>query len=286
MIVDFHTHIFPPSVKEDRPRYLERDPGFRKIYAQPMARIATAEELIDSMDQWGIEVSVVMNFGWSSQDLCAETNNYIIEAVQKYPRRLVGFCTIQPKAGAVALKELERCAAAGLRGIGEMRPDDQGFELDDVEVLGPVVEVAHRCGMVFLTHSSEPVGRSYPGKGEVTPDKLYRFITTFPQLTVVLAHWGGGLPFYSLMPEVAKAFQNTYLDCAATRFLYDSRVFQAVGDLLGYDRILFASDYPLVTQGQALTDIRALELSEESRAAILGGNAQRLLSITRGRFAT
>ncbi|MBM2827357.1 MAG: hypothetical protein HW403_1421 [Dehalococcoidia bacterium] len=256
------------------------------MYSNPKARIATADELIASMDRWGIDVSVVMNFGWSSQDMCTETNSYIIEAVHKYPGRLVGFCAIQPREGAAALKELERCALAGLRGIGEMRPDDQGFELDDVKVMGPVVEAAQSYKMVFLTHSSEPVGHLYPGKGTLTPDKLYSFITAFPALTVVLAHWGGGLPFYSLMPEVARALKNTYLDCAATSLLYKPDVFQTVGALMGYDKILFASDYPLVAQGRAVTEIRDLVIQEEAKQAILGGNARRLLHLDTGRLAT
>ena len=173
MIIDFHTHVFPPWVKENRHDYLKRDPCFAQLYSSPKAKIATAEEVIASMDQIGVDISVILNIGWTSQEICAMTNDYILEAVARYPDRLVGFCTIQPRAGEAAVKELERCARGGARGIGEMRPDDQGFDLGDKELMRPFVEVAERYHLLFLTHASEPVGHQYPGKGIVTPGILY-----------------------------------------------------------------------------------------------------------------
>src|SRR4030043_1651091 len=104
MIIDFHTHIFPPWVKENRQDYLRDDPCFAQLYSSPKAKIATADEVIASMNQAGIDTSVILNIGWASQEICAETNDYILEAVARYPDRLVGFCTIQPKAGGGAVR--------------------------------------------------------------------------------------------------------------------------------------------------------------------------------------
>ena len=141
MVIDFHTHVLPPEVKKDRSRYLERDPLFATLYSSPKARVATAEELIESMDRHGVEVSVILNAGWSQPELCVETNNYILEAVERYPRRLVGFCMVPPGSIEVAVGEVERCARAGIRGVGEIRPDTQLFDLADRGVMAPLVEV-------------------------------------------------------------------------------------------------------------------------------------------------
>ena len=71
---------------------------------------------------------------------------------------------------------------------------------------------ALRLGLPVVIHSSEPVGHSYPGKGNTPPDKLLAFINNFPNNKIICAHWGGGLPFYDLMPEVNENLKNVYVD--------------------------------------------------------------------------
>ena len=277
VIIDFHTHIFPPRLIEERASYLRRDLCFAALYSDPKARMASAEELIASMNRSGVDISVVLNIGWASHELCVETNDYILEASSRYPDRLIGFCAVQPQAGDVAIAEMERCARAGARGLGELRPDAQGFDLTDEAALRPLAEAALQHHLICLFHSSEPVGHLYPGKGTVTPDLLYRFISSFPGLHIVCAHWGGGLPFYVLMPEVAQALSRVYFDCAATWLLYRPEVFWHVASLVGAEHILFGTDYPLQAQGRCLERVHQLGLLPEVEALILGGSAERLL---------
>jgi len=279
VIIDFHTHIFPPWLRERRDEYIKRDPCFSLLYSQPEARIATAEELLASMDEAGIGLSVVLNVGWVSHELCVKTNDYILDSVSRYPTRLVGFCAIQPRAGDAAIAELERCAKAGAKGIGELRADVQGFDLADKTTMKPLVDATLKHDLIFLTHSSEPVGHEYSGKGSITPDILYSFIKVFPNLKLVCAHWGGGLPFYALMPEVAKALANVFFDTAATVFLYKPEIFEQMSHIIGSDKILFGSDYPLVSQNRVLAQIQSSQLPEEDKARILGTNAQKLLCL-------
>jgi len=278
VIIDFHTHIFSPWVRERRDEYIKRDPCFSLLYSQQKAKLATAEELIASMDETGVDLSVVLNIGWASHELCVETNDYILNSISRYSGRLIGFCSVQPKAGDAAIVELERCAKAGAEGIGEMRSDVQDFDLTDKVMMKPLTDVAVEHNLIFLTHSSEPVGHQYIGKGSITPDVLYSFILNFPDLKLVCAHWGGGLPFYALMPEVAKALSNVFFDTAATVFLYQPQIFEEVSNIVGSDKILFGTDYPLVPQNRIMAQIQSLGLAEEVKAKILEGNAQKLLS--------
>lgn len=280
VIIDFHTHIFPPWVKEKRNEYIKRDPCFSLLYSQPKAKMATAEELIASMNETEVDLSVVLNIGWASQELCVETNDYILDSISRYPDRLIGFCSVQPKDEDAAIIEVERCAKAGARGIGEMRPDVQGFDLTDKTIMKPLVDVAVERDLIFLTHSSEPVGHQYIGKGEITPAILYSFIVNFPDLKLVCAHWGGGLPFYALMPEVAEAFANTFFDTAATPFLYKPQIFKQVADIMGSEKILFGSDSPLLSPKRIIDQLELVDLSQQDKVKILGGNAQRLLSLS------
>jgi predicted TIM-barrel fold metal-dependent hydrolase len=279
VIIDFHTHIFPSWLREKRDEYIKADPCFSLLYSQPKAKMATAEELITSMDEAGIDISVVLNVGWFSHELCVKTNDYILDSVSRYPTRLVAFCAIQPRAGDAAIAELERCAKAGAKGIGELRSDVQGFDLADEKPMKPLVDAALKHNLIFLTHSSEPVGHEYSGKGDITPDILYAFITSFPNLKLVCAHWGGGLPFYALMPEVAEALANVFFDTAATVFLYRPEIFKQVSHIIGGNKILFGTDYPLMHQNRVIAQIQSSELPKEDSAGILGNNAKKLLRL-------
>ena len=279
MIIDFHTHVFSPRIKKNRRQYIDSDPCFAILYSNNNAKLATADELMASMDKSGIDISVIVNIGWTTHEMCVETNDYILESISRYPRRLIGFCAVQPRSPEAAIAEIERCAKGGIRGIGEMRPDMQLFNFRDETVMEPLVEVMRKHNLILLTHASEPVGHEYPGKGDITPEMLYSFITSFPDLTIVCAHWGGGLPFYALMPEVKQAMSNVFFDTAASPFLYSPQVYNQVAQLVGADRILFGSDYPLLAQSRLLNEIKSLNLPEETKSLILSGNAQRLLGI-------
>lgn len=281
MVIDFHVHIFPPKIKEDRGPYLARDSGFRSLYQGPRARIATAEDLMASMDRAGVAVSVAQGFAWASQDLCRETNDYLLEAAARYPGRIIPFCTVQPLAREAALAEVRRCAQRlpGARGLGELRPEEQGYYQEAPEVLKPLAEAAQHLGLPLLLHASEPVGHAYPGKGRMTPEVLYRLALAYPEWPLVLAHLGGGLPFYAAMPEVRETLARAYVDTAAWPLLYRPEVFPALTSLFGPEKVLFGTDYPLLDQRRVLRQTRALPLPAAPLALILGGNAARLLGL-------
>ena len=249
MVTDFHTHILPPWLSQEREKWAKRDATFGELLADPRAKLATAEDLISAMDADGVDQSVTMGFGWTDIDLARECNDYIAESVLAHPDRLIGFGSVNPAWGDDGLRELERCAQMGLKGLGELHPDTQGFDLGDADTMRPILEVADEHGLVVTTHSSEPVGHQYQGKGRTTPDVLMRFIENardHPNVKIVCAHWGGGLPFYALMPEVKEAIENVWFDTAASPFLYDANIYAMVSRIVGVDRVLLGSDYPLI----------------------------------------
>jgi predicted TIM-barrel fold metal-dependent hydrolase len=281
MIIDFHTHVFSPQVKKNRDKYVAADPSFALLYSDKKAKLATAEELVTSMDQEEIDVSVILNIGWTTHDLCVETNNYIMESIARYPDRLIGFGAVQPQSIEATTREIERCAQGGMRGIGELRPDMQLLDLADTSITEPFFGALRRYNLILLVHASEPIGHHYPGKGSVTPELLYSMITSLPEHPIVCAHWGGGLPFYALMPEVKTALVNVFFDTAASPFLYHPQIYPQVAQMVGHDKILFGSDWPLLRPSRLLQEINSLNLPAATRELILSGNAQRLLNIER-----
>ena len=279
MLIDFHTHIFPPDIRNHREQYCARDPWFNQLYSNPHSNIATAEDLIVEMDDAGVDVSVAFSLGWSDPGLIEETNSYVIDAMKRYPGRIYGMAVLQPTVGARAVRELERCAQAGMIGLGELMPHGQGYRLSDIPLLMPVIEVVRHYRLLVLSHCSEPVGHAYPGKGDVSLHDIVTFLTAFPDVRFIAAHWGGGLPFYALMPEVQRIAANVWYDTAASVYLYQRRIFPIVASLVGAERILFASDYGLLRQQRIINHIEQSGLDAEEVKMVLGGNAQRLLAL-------
>jgi predicted TIM-barrel fold metal-dependent hydrolase len=265
-------------VVADRERFFARDAYFASLYASPRARLATAEDLISELDRNGFAAAIALGWGWNDDSLCAMHNEYLADVQRRFPARIVGFACVQPRADR-AETTLDRALADGLRGVGELMPHGQGYRLDDRALLAPIVAVASAHQTPIVTHCSEPVGHDYPGKGDVTVAEIVRFVETFPDQQLVCAHWGGGLPFYYLMPEVTRAARNLWFDSAASPYLYDRSIYRVVADLVPRDRILFGTDFPLLGIARCQADVEASGLSDADRDAILGDNAAQLLGL-------
>ena len=152
--------------------------------------------------------------------------------------------------------------------------------LEQPDVLRRVMGLAAEAAVPVVVHASEPVGHDYPGKGATTPDRLLLLARAFPEVAFIFAHFGGGIPFYALMPEVADSLSNVYFDSAATPYLYRPEVYAVSATTAGADRILFGSDFPLIGQGRALSGARKGGLNDADIACVLGGNAAGLFGMT------
>ena len=276
MIIDCHTHVLPPLVKERRSSYCEKDAAFAAIYRTAKAAIASTEDLLESMARHEISRSVAVNYSWSTLEFCRETNDYILENSARHPDKITGFCSVPDFTSESSLREIERCALSGARGIGELRPDFHTSTFSDASAMAPFVQLLKKYKLMLLLHVSEPVGHIYDGKGSATPQLVTPFLERNPDIVVICAHWGGGLPFYFLMPEISKNLVNVYFDTAASPFLYRAEVYRIVSNLVGAKKILFGSDYPLMSPARLLRDIGVAGLSNEEVALILAGNARRL----------
>jgi uncharacterized protein len=278
-VVDSHVHIFPPEFSGMRSDLLGREGWFGALYENPRAPLIDADGLIEAMDAAGVAHALLCGFPWVDLGLCREHNAYMANAARRFPRRL-SWLGIAPPGQRGALKELEDCFRAGAVGIGELNADAQGFDWREADRLRPVIELCRGAGRPLLLHASEPIGHRYPGKGTATPDKLVSFLAEAQEITVVAAHWGGGLPFYELMPEVASVTRNVVYDSAASTYLYRPAVFRTVLDLVGPEQVLFGSDYPVLRMDRFLESVDAIVWRDEAeRRNVLGGNARRVFGI-------
>ena len=280
MIIDFHTHIFPSFFRENREQFFPEESSFELLYGSPESRMAGKKELLDNMDEEGIDQSVIFGFPWKNVDHFRRHNDYIIEAVQKYPDRLIGFCCFDPLSDQ-ALTEAERCLKAGISGVGELAVYDSGFSHDIIAAFNDIMEMCRRYDVPILLHTNEPIGHQYPGKQPMVLSQIYNLLKTYPSNRIVLAHWGGGLLFYTLLKkEVREVMSNTWFDTAASTYLYLPDIYRVAGEIIGNDKILFGSDYPLINPGRYLKEMESTGLSAESIKRLTGENAASLLRLT------
>lgn len=278
-LIDAHVHCFPPEIVAARG--VPGEPYHALLYEDPRRKLWDAPALIDSMDEAGVTAAAVVNWGWQQIETCRHTNDYLLDAAARYPGRLFPFVMAPPSSGNAGLREIERCVAGGARGIGECMPAGQA---DDDEWSGftRLAQTASEHNLVMLIHASEPVGHSYPGKGQSTADRLVALAASAPDTRFMIAHAGGGLPFFHLMPEVAATLANVWYDSAATPFLYDPAIYRQLVDLVGVERALFASDAPLLSYRRALAHLSAGGLTGDERDSICWRNAASLFGISEG----
>jgi len=276
MVIDAHVHIFPREFIDKRSEYASLDPTFAELYQNPQVRMASANDLMQYMDENGIEKAIVHAIGWGTNRLCHIHNEYMAEMNAKYSSRLITLGSFNPLDQSGAESELLFCQQAGIRGMGEIRADKQGFSLTDFKLLDPFMRFIRKNHMFLSLHCSEPVGHEYTGKGSIWPQDIYFFLRKYPELKVILAHFGGGLCLYGLMPEVKEVLKNSVVDCAAQPYLYDKKVYQTVFEIMGEDSIVFGSDFPLLKLSKYQEQISYLP--EKLRRRLLSDNIVKFLS--------
>lgn len=275
MLIDVHVHVFPPEVIEGIDRYLEKDEFLKAICTSPVHRYATAEDLVCEMDRTGVHMSAVGGFACSDPGLCREMNDYMLDAAKKFPGRIIPMVSVYPHDPGME-KEIVRCSEAGAAGVGELFPWGQDFALDGPEA-GRLASICTEKELPLLLHVNEIVGHDYVGKGDVSIREAADFAALYPDLTLILAHWGGGLIFYELMPELSKQLKNVYYDTAAGPFLYDPKIYQVIREIGALEKVLLGTDYPLLSPARYLKEIKNSPLTEEEKANICGENARKLL---------
>jgi len=272
MIIDSHTHIFPDEVRKDREAFCKKDEGFSFIYKSSKAKLVGVEDVMTSMDESGIDQSVICGFPWGHPDLCSLHNQYLMESASKYPNRLIVFVSLIFSASDWSAKELNRAIEGGARGVGEIAFYRDEMTSQDIHCMKPILTQMEKQGIPLLLHTNETLGHSYPGKGKTPLDRFYELILSSPNLPIILGHWGGGLLFYELMPEVAKSMVNVYYDTAASPFLYSKKIYAIAREMVGVEKIFFGTDFPLISPRRYFKELEESGLSKQDQEKILGLN--------------
>ncbi|MGA2226507.1 MAG: amidohydrolase family protein [Syntrophobacteraceae bacterium] len=284
MIIDVHTHIFPPDIIRERELFFSGEPEFRLLYGPPDSKMASAEKLIESMDENGVNLSVVFGFPWRNAELLSRHNDYVLDAAARFPDRLLPLACLD-LFSQKCVEEAKKLSLCGVRGFGELAVYTAGGNMG--RVLDNFKEIGALCrekNLVLLAHANEPVGHEYPGKAPFGLDLYYDMARAAAGATLILAHWGGGLLFFELLKkQVPSLFANIYYDTAASPFLYKSDIYKIATQVAGAGKILFGSDYPLLSPRRYFCELSESGLSSLEMDAISGENAASIFHIQKGR---
>lgn len=278
MIIDFHTHLFPKDMRDNREKYFGGEPAFKMLYAGEKAKLIGGHDIVQMMDQEQVDMSIAFGFPWKNMDYSIMHNDYIMNVVARYPDRIMGFCCLDT-CSETAASEVTRCIDGGLSGVGELAFYETGIVCEARDSLAPIMAICKEKDLPVMIHTNEPVGHRYPGKSENTLAQIYDIIKRFPNNKIVLAHWGGGIFFYRLLKkEVKEALKNTWLDTAASPFLYDPAIYRHAIDIVGVEKILFGTDFPLIRPGRYFKELETAGLTRDEMNAVCGENAQKLIA--------
>nr|WP_319392472.1 amidohydrolase family protein [uncultured Desulfobacter sp.] len=277
MIIDVHTHLFFQDIADNRAPFFEGEPEFTLLYDSPKSKITTASQLIETMDTHQVDVSFIFGFPWRHPEYAKRNNDAIIEAVTAHPKRLRGLACFD-LAWEGGAKEAERCIDAGLSGVGELAFYLSGIDDRAIRFLTPVMEVLQAKGnLPCMIHTNEPVGHHYPGKTPITLGQIDHLARSFPDNKIILAHWGGGIFFYHVMKrQMKERLKNVWYDTAASVFLYAPQIYDMAVSAGVLDKILFGTDYPLLTPDRYYKDLDQAQLTLEQKQMVLGENARAL----------
>lgn len=280
MLIDAHTHIFPDAVRKKRNLFFDGEGAFKLLYESDKAKLAGADDLVACLDREALDMAVTFGFPWQKPDLIRRHNDYIIESQQRHPTRLAGLCCVDIYAPGAPL-EVERCLEAGLYGAGELACYLSGIDDEALKRLAPIMEVCRAKNRPVMMHTNEPVGHLYPGKTPISILQMYNLAAAFPDNRIILAHWGGGLFFFNLLKREAKdVLKNLWFDTAASPYLYDPRIYSTACELAGKEKLLFGSDFPLLSPSRYFQEIDNAGLDKDQKAALLGNNAAALFGLS------
>ena len=282
MIIDMHTHSFPEKLAASTLEKLSA-----ASHTRPFTN-GTPGGLQASMREAGVDLSVVLPVATSPRQV-EHVNDASVRLNETAEETgLLSFGCMHPDYEGWR-EELARVKALGMKGI-KLHPVYQGADLDDPRYLR-ILDRAGELGLVVVTHAGLDVG--FPGVVRCSPEMVRRAVAQVGPVKLVLAHMGGWRCWdrvLELLPELPVLIDTSFSVGRMSPLndgfyqeeelrLLDSRGCLKLVRAFGAGRVLFGSDSPWSGQKESLEWVRSQPLTEEERTAILGGNAQNLLSV-------
>jgi predicted TIM-barrel fold metal-dependent hydrolase len=209
-------------------------------------------------------------------------NEEVFEIAAANADVLIAFASIDPHKGKRGIELARRYIADyGVRGF-KFHPNTQAFWPDD-RAFYPLYEVIAEAGAIALFHSGTTgIGAGMPGGGGVhlkysNPMAVDDVAADFPELDIILAH--PSFPWQDEALAIATHKPNVHIDLSGWSPKYFPEQLVRYTNTLLKTKMLFGSDFPLITPDRWLADFERLPIRDEVRPLVLKENAIRLLKL-------
>jgi hypothetical protein len=206
----------------------------------------------------------------------------VAQACAAHPDVLIPFGSVDPWQEAAAVRRARSLVEGhGVRGF-KFHPSLQAFHPND-RMAYPLYEALQELDMIALFHSGQTgIGAGLRGGGGIrlayaNPIALDDVAVDFPDLRIVIAH--PSFPWQDEALAVATHKPNVYIDLSGWSPKYFPPLLVRYANTLLKDKVLFGSDFPLLTPDRWLADFERLDIKPEVRPLILKENAVRLLGL-------
>lgn len=260
--VDVHAHIYPDKIADAATDSIG---DFYQAHMQ--GSTGSTKQLLKMAEDTPLSHFVVHSVAVKAKNV-ESINNFIISAAHE-DSRLTGFMAMHqdyenPQA------EIERCLAAGLKGI-KLHPDFQKVNLDDDKMM-PIYEFAEKKHIPLIIHTGD---YRYDFSH---PRRMKRVLHEFPNLIVDAAHFGGW-SIYDLAVEYMED-ESCFMDISSSFWWLGKRRTRELIEIYGTERILFGSDFPMWSPKGEFDFFTSLGLSDKQYQEILLENPQRFLGFS------
>lgn len=291
MIIDFCVAPPHPDVLSgfsDIPPHLA---GYERLYSGTSKELEflktlSVDDFFGLLDMAGVTTAVIHGEDMESTYGRKIPNEIVLELVQQYPDRFVGFIGADPHKKKRAVREIYRMARAGLKGV-MIAPWEHGLFSNDKKYY-PIYEACIDLDIPIWIHTSLNFSHVIPMEFG-RPLILDRVAVMFPDLKIVAGH--AGWPWVTEMVAVMWRHANVYADISGIRPKYMGMIETGWAPLVHYgntllqDKILFSTAWPLVMFHDAVNDVKNLNLKPEVQEKWFWKNAAGLLKVDAGGIA-
>jgi predicted TIM-barrel fold metal-dependent hydrolase len=281
--IDLHTHATVSTRNPPDEVAMALNAAMDSYFKQPLARPTIAETAAYYRERKMLAVIFCVDTEREMGD-ARITNEEVAEEAAKHPDALIPFASVDPLRGKIGARVVRRLVADfGVRGF-KFHPSAQGFFPND-RAAYTVYEAIAETGLPAIFHSGQTgVGAGLRGGGGIRlkysdPIHLDDVAVDFPDMPIVIAH--PSFPWQDNALAVATHKPNVYIDLSGWSPKYFPPQLVRYANTLLKKKVLFGSDYPVITPERWIEDFDALEIRPDVRPLILKQNAIRLLGLDR-----
>ena len=279
MVKAIDMHIHPP--KEPGTPATRFHTAMAKYFKSPPE--LSLEELAAKYKELDFMAVILANDDRTAQGDAWDSNDWVASITRQYPETFIGFGSVDPWMGKLAIKEVERASKElGMKGI-KFIPMTQEFYPNERRFY-PIYEKIAELGMVAMFHTGTTgVGAGLPGGGGVhlKYTKPIPYIddvaADLPELTIIMAHQA--FPWVEEQLAVLVHKPNVYMDISGWSPKYFNPLLIQYANTLIKHKVLFGSDYPALTPERWIRDFEEAPFWDEARPLILLENAKRVLGM-------